>query len=104
MRLANVTASCPLAHSYGVEAHIGKYYFRNWTLRGGERRSPPRSVQFRVFFLFLWPNGVVASHHPFVAGQLRQAHRPAGVEALGADGHLGAQAQLRAVGETRAGV
>ena len=36
--------------------------------------------------------------------QLGQAHRPAGVELLGADADLGAKAELEAVGEAGRGV
>ena len=41
----------------------------------------------------------VAMHDEFVAAQLGQAHGAAGVELLGGNTHLTAQAELTAVGE-----
>jgi hypothetical protein len=41
----------------------------------------------------------LAQHHPFQRGQPLEAHRPAGVELVGADADLGAQAVLEAVGQ-----
>jgi len=46
----------------------------------------------------------VAGDDVFVAGQLLQAHGAAGVELLGGDAHLTAQAELPAVGEAGGGV
>lgn len=46
----------------------------------------------------------IAQHHPLVRRQLFQAHRPPGVELLGADRHLCAQPELAAVVEAGAGV
>ena len=41
----------------------------------------------------------IARHHVLRRGHLRQAHRPAGVQLLGGDADLGAEAELAAVGE-----
>ena len=46
----------------------------------------------------------VAVDDPLVGGHLTQRHRTAGVELLRADAHLGAEAELGAVGELRGGV
>src|SRR4051794_34573559 len=50
------------------------------------------------------PAVTVAGDDPLVGGQVVGAHRPAGVEFVGADADLGAQAVLAAVGEAGAGV
>src|SRR5262249_43275546 len=46
----------------------------------------------------------VAVDHKFVAAQLAEAHRAAGVEAIGADADLGAVAELETIVEARARV
>ena len=50
------------------------------------------------------PHMPISDAHPLVRGQLLEAHRPAGVQPLRGDGHLGAEPELAAVGEARAGV
>src|SRR5689334_1226094 len=45
-----------------------------------------------------------AGDDPLVGGEVVRAHRPAGVELVGADADFGAQAVLAAVGEARARV
>ena len=52
----------------------------------------------------LLPHVVLPDDHPFVGGQFAQAHRATRVQALGRDGHLGAQPELVAVREARAGI
>ena len=46
----------------------------------------------------------MSSDHIFIAAQLGQTHRPPGVEPLGGDTHLTAQAELTAVSEPGRGV
>src|SRR4051794_5350684 len=50
------------------------------------------------------PHMAVAGDDPFVGGEVGGAHGAAGVEFVGADADLGAQAVFAAVGETRRGV
>ena len=63
------------------------------------RPSPPLLLLLRSL-----PHMPIPDAHPLVGRQLLQPHRAAGVELLRADGHLGAQAELPAVVEARAGV
>ena len=48
-----------------------------------------------------FPDLPVARDDVFVGRQFGKAHRTAGVELLGRDSHLGAEAELAAVGEGR---
>ena len=54
--------------------------------------------------VLLRTNMPIADADPLVGRQLFQPHRPAGVQLLRADRNLGAQAELPAVVEARAGV
>ncbi len=54
---------------------------------------------FCITRLALSTNGIVAVANPLIGGQRFQAHRPTGVQLLGADRHLRAEAELAAVGE-----
>ena len=67
---------------------------------GSSRRS---GLPFHVTAL-LGPDLALALHDPLGGGQLGQAHGAAGVQLLGGNAHLGAQAQLAAVGEAGGGV
>src|SRR5271170_2730772 len=75
------------------------------SLRELKNVSKVRSVILSIVRVtILFSQLSVADDDKLVAGQFLQAHRAAGVEFVGGDADLGAEAVLTAIGKARAGV